>query len=202
MYEYFCALIVGIVEGLTEYIPVSSTGHLILVGHMLGFTGTLADVFDVFIQFGAILSVVLVYKGKFVSMLQKRNWFRTQGASCLNIAVAMFPACLVGLLCHGLIKNYLFGPLTVIGGLVLGGLFMIFAEKGAKLLSLKMWMTLPSGKHCKWAFFSVCLYGRDFPEAEALLQGDFFWEFPERRQRIFPLLWLCRSCFWRVPMIF
>lgn len=79
MYEYFCALIVGIVEGLTEYIPVSSTGHLILVGHMLGFTGTLADVFDVFIQFGAILSVVLVYKGKFVSMLQKRNWFRTQG---------------------------------------------------------------------------------------------------------------------------
>lgn len=132
MYEYFCALIVGIVEGLTEYIPVSSTGHLILVGHMLGFTGTLADVFDVFIQFGAILSVVLVYKGKFVSMLQKRNWFRTQGASCLNIAVAMFPACLVGLLCHGLIKNYLFGPLTVIGGLVLGGLFMIFAEKKAQ----------------------------------------------------------------------
>ena len=60
MYEYFCAIIIGIVEGLTEYIPVSSTGHLIIVGHLLGFTGTLADVFDVFIQLGAILAVLAV----------------------------------------------------------------------------------------------------------------------------------------------
>ena len=57
MYEYFCAVVVGIVEGLTEYIPVSSTGHMIIVGHMLGFEATLADLFDVFIQLGAILSV-------------------------------------------------------------------------------------------------------------------------------------------------
>ena len=55
MYDYFCAFIVGVVEGLTEYIPVSSTGHMIIVGHMLGFEGTLADLFDVFIQLGAIL---------------------------------------------------------------------------------------------------------------------------------------------------
>ena len=60
MYNYFCALIIGIVEGLTEYIPVSSTGHLIIVGHILNFTGTLADVFDVFIQLGAILAVLAV----------------------------------------------------------------------------------------------------------------------------------------------
>ena len=59
MYEYFCAVVVGIVEGLTEYIPVSSTGHMIIVGHMLGFEGTLADLFDVFIQLGAILSVLV-----------------------------------------------------------------------------------------------------------------------------------------------
>lgn len=132
MYDYVCALIVGIVEGLTEYIPVSSTGHLILVGHMLGFTGELADLFDVFIQFGAILSVVLVYKEKFIQMVRRENWFRTRGASCLNLAVAMFPACLVGLLCHGLIKSYLFGPFTVIIGLIIGGCFMIFAEKMRK----------------------------------------------------------------------
>ncbi len=129
MYDYFCALIIGIVEGLTEYIPVSSTGHMIIVGHALGFTGDVADVFDVFIQLGAILSVILVYKNKFIAMVQPSNWFKREGASCLNIAVAMFPACLLGLLFHGYIKGYLFGPTTVIIGLVIGGLFMVGAEK-------------------------------------------------------------------------
>lgn len=171
MYEYFCALIVGIVEGLTEYIPVSSTGHLILVGHMLGFTGTLADVFDVFIQFGAILSVVLVYKGKFVSMLQKRNWFRTQGASCLNIAVAMFPACLVGLLCHGLIKNYLFGPLTVIGGLVLGGLFMIFAEKRRKAFVIEDVDDITIGKALQMGIFQCLSLWPGFSRSGSTIAG-------------------------------
>ncbi len=129
MYEYICAVIVGIVEGLTEYLPVSSTGHMIIIGHMLGFEGPLADVFDIFIQLGAILSVVVVYKEKFIRMLPRKNWFSARGASPFNIAVAMFPACLMGLLCHGLIKNYLFGPATVIVGLVAGGIFMIVAEK-------------------------------------------------------------------------
>lgn len=132
MYEYFCAVIVGIVEGLTEYIPVSSTGHMILIGHVLGFTGPVADVFDIFIQFGAILSVLVVYKSKFIAMLDPKRWFSPRGVSCLNLAAAMFPACLMGLLFHGIIKNYLFGPLTVIIGLVLGGLFMIGAEKMRK----------------------------------------------------------------------
>lgn len=132
MYDYFCAVLIGIVEGLTEYIPVSSTGHLILVGHMLGFTGKLADVFDVFIQLGAILSVLVVYRQKFIYILNTHHWFRTKGPSLFNLAVAMFPACLVGLLGHGIIKNYLFGPATVIMGLVLGGVFMIVAEKMRK----------------------------------------------------------------------
>ena len=129
MYEYICAVIVGIVEGLTEYIPVSSTGHMILIGHMLGFTGPVADVFDIFIQFGAILSVLVVYKDKFLRMFTPDNWFATRGVSWLNLAAAMFPACFLGLLFHGIIKNSLFGPPTVIIGLVIGGLFMIAAEK-------------------------------------------------------------------------
>lgn len=137
MYNYFCALIIGIVEGLTEYIPVSSTGHLIIVGHMLNFTGTLADVFDVFIQLGAILAVLAVYKEKFIYMLDRKNWFKTHGTSPLNLAIAMFPACLVGFLAHDIIKGYLFGPTTVIIGLIIGGLFMIFAEKKRKYFKVR-----------------------------------------------------------------
>lgn len=132
MYEYFCALVVGIVEGLTEYIPVSSTGHMIIVGHMLGFEGTLADLFDVFIQLGAILSVLVVYHEKFTYILNTHHWFRRKGPSVFNICIAMFPACLMGLLFHGFIKHHLFSPTTVIIGLVLGGIFMIVAEKARK----------------------------------------------------------------------
>lgn len=129
MYEYFCALIVGIVEGLTEYLPVSSTGHMIIVGNMIGFEGELADVFDVFIQLGAILSVLVVYKDKFAAMLKRENWLAFRGPSWLNLAFAMFPACLLGLIGHSFIKNYLFSPATVIIGLVAGGIFMIVGEK-------------------------------------------------------------------------
>ena len=132
MYEYFCALIIGIVEGLTEYIPVSSTGHMIIVGNMINFTGELANVFDVFIQLGAILSVVVVYRQKFLYILDTHHWFRKKGPSLMNLGIAMLPACVLGYLCHGMIKQYLFGPKTVIIGLVIGGLFMIFAEKKRK----------------------------------------------------------------------
>ena len=135
MYEYFCAIIIGIVEGLTEYIPVSSTGHLIIVGHLLGFTGTLADVFDVFIQLGAILAVLAVYRNKFIYMLNPENWFQRKGASGLNLAIAMLPACLLGYLSHGLIKKYLFGPHTVIIGLIIGGvsLWPGFSRSGSTI---------------------------------------------------------------------
>ena len=80
MYEYFAALIIGIVEGITEYIPVSSTGHMIIVGDMIGFSGTKESVFEVFIQLGAILSVLLIYKDKFKigsknAVLPATTWF-------------------------------------------------------------------------------------------------------------------------------
>lgn len=132
MNEYFYALVIGIVEGLTEYIPVSSTGHMIIVGHMLGFKGDLANLFDVFIQLGAILSVLVVYHEKFTFILNTHHWFRKKGPSVFNICIAMFPACLLGLVFHGFIKHTLFSTTTVIIGLVLGGLFMIGAEKARK----------------------------------------------------------------------
>ncbi|UII54407.1 undecaprenyl-diphosphate phosphatase [Cytobacillus spongiae] len=126
MQEYFVAIIMGIVEGLTEFLPVSSTGHLILTGHFLGFTGEKAKTFEIFIQLGSILAVVVIFWKRMLSLLQ----FNFQkGLNIGHLLLAMLPAIVVGLVFHDLIKQYLFYPQTVVITLVVGGLLMIFAEK-------------------------------------------------------------------------
>lgn len=139
MSDYIIAVILGIVEGVTEYLPVSSTGHMILVGDMLGFTGPRASVFEVFIQLGAILSVIIIYKEKFIRMLhqyrcwdlfRRENWFRTDtGLTLAHIAAGIVPVMGIGYLAHHAIKTYLFSAGTVIIGLIIGGIFMLVAEK-------------------------------------------------------------------------
>ncbi len=124
------AVIVGIVEGVTEFLPVSSTGHMIIVGHMLGFDGPLADVFDVFIQLGAILSVTIIYKDRFKHFLTKEGWQLSGGGlSVWHVAAGIVPVMGIAYFLHSLIKQYLFSPFTVAIGLVLGGLLMIAGEK-------------------------------------------------------------------------
>lgn len=139
MGDVVIAIILGIVEGLTEYIPVSSTGHMILVGNWLGFDGPRAGVFEVFIQLGAILSVLVIYKEKFIRMclqyrcwhlLKRENWFRNDtGLTLAHVAAGIVPVMIIGFLAHHAIKTYLFSPGTVIIGLVIGGLFMLVAER-------------------------------------------------------------------------
>lgn len=139
MSDYIIAVILGIVEGVTEYLPVSSTGHMILVGDMLGFTGPRASVFEVFIQLGAILSVIVIYKEKFIRMLhqyrcwdlfRRENWFRTDtGLTLAHVAAGIVPVMGIGYLAHHAIKTYLFSAGTVIIGLIIGGIFMLVAEK-------------------------------------------------------------------------
>lgn len=139
MNDYMIAVILGIVEGFTEYLPVSSTGHMILVGDCLGFDGPRASVFEVFIQLGAILSVLIIYKEKFIRMLyqyrcwnlfRRENWFRTDtGLTLAHVAAGIVPVMGIGYLAHHAIKTYLFSAGTVIIGLIIGGLFMLAAEK-------------------------------------------------------------------------
>lgn len=129
MHEYIVAVILGIVEGLTEFIPVSSTGHMILVGDMLDFNGPIANAFEVVIQLGAILAVVIAYRERFAVMLRRENWFRRDGLSLVHIFIGMVPACGLAFFCSKLIKTYLFSYTTVIIGLIIGALFMIFAER-------------------------------------------------------------------------
>lgn len=129
MLDLIKAMIMGIVEGLTEFLPVSSTGHLILVGHLLGFEGERAKTFEVVIQFGAVLAVLVLYFKTFMKVLQfKLN----KGMNFIHILLAMLPASIIGLLLHSVIKQYLFGPSTVLIGLVLGGILMIVAERSKR----------------------------------------------------------------------
>ena len=129
---YLIATIQGIVEGLTEFLPVSSTGHLILSAHLMGFTGEKADTFEVFIQLGAILAVAWLYRAKIVELLKDR-WqqlpWSSQKLTPWHILLAMIPAVVAGLLFHKKIKLHLFSPGTVCVGLVVGGIFLILAEK-------------------------------------------------------------------------
>lgn len=122
------AVILGIVEGATEFIPVSSTGHLIIAGDWLNFEGQLASVFEVFIQLGAILAVVWLYR---VRLLRLAAGVRTDPASrrlVWGLFLAFLPAAVVGLLAHDAIKQYLFNPVSVSAALVAGGLAMLVIE--------------------------------------------------------------------------
>ena len=85
MSDMLSALILGIVEGLTEFLPVSSTGHMIIVGHMIGFDGNLAKIFDVVIQLGAILSVLVLYRGRFARFFTKEGWQLGKGLSAYHV---------------------------------------------------------------------------------------------------------------------
>ncbi len=121
------AVILGIVEGLTEFLPVSSTGHLIIVGDMLGFTGERAKTFEIFIQLGAILGVVWFYRRK-LSDIARGIRHKTERRFALNLFIAFLPAAIVGLLLHKQIKTYLFNPLTVAGALIVGGIIILLIE--------------------------------------------------------------------------
>ncbi len=128
--EILIAIIIGIVEGLTEFLPVSSTGHMILVGSFLGFEGEKASVFEVFIQLGAILSVLIFYRQTFIDMFSPRR-LQAGCFSVWHIAAGILPVLAVGFVSHKLIKTYLFSPLTVIIGLIAGAILMLVAEKKA-----------------------------------------------------------------------
>lgn len=113
---------------MTEFIPVSSTGHLILAGALVSFTGEKAKLFEVFIQLGAILAVVWIYRQKILDVTVKCANDAAARAFAANIAVAFLPAAIIGFFIHGAIKRYLFNPLTVAFALVAGGVAIIIIE--------------------------------------------------------------------------
>ncbi len=126
----FQAFILGVVEGITEFIPVSSTGHLILTGQILGVTGEVASAFEIFIQLGAILAVVFLYRQSFLDLFK---FERKEGFAGWNglilLALTTLPALVFGAGLHGFIKHHLFNAHTVAAGLAAGGIAIILLEK-------------------------------------------------------------------------
>jgi undecaprenyl-diphosphatase len=126
MTDLLIAVVLGIVEGVTEFVPVSSTGHLIVAGHLLGFTGDRADTFEIFIQLGAILAVVTIYWQRMLSMATLQSGDGVQGRRGLAlVAVTTLPALVLGAVLHDTIKDRLFSPTTVAIGWGVGGLVLI-----------------------------------------------------------------------------
>jgi undecaprenyl-diphosphatase len=126
------ALILGLVEAASEFLPVSSTGHLIIVGDFLNFTGTRAEVFEIFIQLGAILSVVWIYRERLLDLIINLDWDHKAQRLTLNLAIAFLPAAVLGLLLHKYITHYLFNPVSVAAALVVGGFAILLIERYAK----------------------------------------------------------------------
>ena len=123
------ALLLGVVEGLTEFLPISSTGHLILVSDWLGLTGEKDKVFDIVIQLGAILAVCWEYRARFARAFSGLASDPVQQRFAANLAVAFVPAALVGFLLQSQIKAYLFNPVTVAIALVVGALVIFAVER-------------------------------------------------------------------------
>jgi undecaprenyl-diphosphatase len=123
------AAIMGIVEGLTEFLPISSTGHLILVGSLLNFTGEKAKVFEIAIQTGAIFAVMLVYWQKIRDTLVALPTQKQAQQFTLNVFIAFIPAVVLGLLFGKAIKANLFTPVVVASTFIIGGFIILWAEK-------------------------------------------------------------------------
>ncbi|HRK39380.1 MAG TPA: undecaprenyl-diphosphate phosphatase [Burkholderiaceae bacterium] len=122
------AAIMGVVEGLTEFLPISSTGHLILAGSLLGFVDAKAKVFDIAIQTGAIFAVILVYWQKIKGTVLALPTQRRAQQLALNVAIAFTPAVLLGLLFGKAIKAHLFTPTVVATAFIIGGFIILWAE--------------------------------------------------------------------------
>ena len=123
------ALVLGIVEGITEFLPISSTGHQIIVADLIDFAGERAMAFNIIIQLGAILAVVWEYRRKIIDVLLGLPAERQAQRFTGNLLIAFFPAVILGVSFADLIHEFLFNPITVASALVVGGVIMLWAER-------------------------------------------------------------------------
>jgi undecaprenyl-diphosphatase len=122
------AIVLGIVEGLTEFLPVSSTGHLLLLGHFLGFESN-GKTFEILIQLGAILAILLVYFRRLLDIARRLPTDPSAQRFVIGVLVAFLPAAVIGALLGGFIKSVLFNPVLVCCALIAGGLVLLVVDE-------------------------------------------------------------------------
>ena len=127
------ALILGIVEGLTEFLPVSSTGHLIVAGSLLNYTGEQAKTFEIVIQAGAILAVCWEYRARLGNVLRGLFTDRSAQRFALNLLIAFLPAAVLGLAFNRAIKAHLFAPVPVACAFIVGAFVILWAERRQRI---------------------------------------------------------------------
>ena len=128
-FDLLVAAILGLVEGLTEFLPVSSTGHLIVAGSLLNFTGERAKLFEIVIQAGAIVAVCWEYRARLFAVARGLPRERAAQRFVLNLLIAFLPAALLGLAFAGAIKAQLFAPVPVAAAFIAGALVILWAER-------------------------------------------------------------------------
>lgn len=139
------AAIQGVVEGVTEFLPVSSTGHLIVTGDWLGLTDERSKTFDIFIQFGAILAIVWIYLERFMTVARGLATEPASRRFVTNLLVAFLPAAIVGVLLHRWIKEHLFTPPVVALGFIVGGILILLIERWRPAIRVTDAADLPVG---------------------------------------------------------
>lgn len=134
--DLFKAVFLGVVEGLTEFIPVSSTAHLLISSYLIDFQSVKNNLFEIVIQLGAILAVCMIYRKKICDIILNLHQKNNQKFS-LNLALAFLPAMLIGGIFHDIIKEIFFSNLVIAIALIIGGAIMIFVERTPKTTSVK-----------------------------------------------------------------
>jgi undecaprenyl-diphosphatase len=156
MDQWINAVLLGLLEGITEFLPISSTGHLIVLGEMLHFEGNFSKLFDVVIQLGAILAVVWLYRHKFIHVVQTFTSEPNSRHFVINVLLAFAPAVIIGLIAHDFIKSVLFSSTVVGFAFIVGGVVIIIVERFAPRARFESTEAIPVLTALKIGFFQ-CL---------------------------------------------
>ncbi len=146
------ALVLGVVEGLTEFLPISSTGHLIIAGQLLGFHDDKAKVFDIAIQLAAILAVLWLYRARLGRVVAGLAGDPAARRFALNLIIGFTPAAVLGLMFASQIKAYLFNPLVVATAFIVGGLLILWAERRQHVVRIESVDAMRAGDALKVGF--------------------------------------------------